>query len=479
MPRLLLLTILLLSLAARLINLSGPPVGQHQWRQADTAGVARAYARAETGFFHPVVEWRGDTTGTAETEFPLYQYATGLAQRFLGLHDWVPRTLSILAGAATLAFFYLLVRLRSGPETAAWSLAVLALLPLLTFYSRTIQPDTWMLAAFTGSIYCMARWAARGRAAWLLASAVLASLAILLKLPSIVIGLPLAVLLFERLGTKAFRSPLPWIFAAVALIPPALWYAHAHSLGRMSGLSYGVLVSDKWSTFAPLLDPRWYENVLIRKVAGDHLAIIGALLAVLGMALGKRLPSERVFDAWTVAMAVHIALIPVGHAHHDYYQLPLLLPLAFFAGRFLAQGPLGPRPAIVRSACILLLAAGSAYTLQRLYRMELRRPLPEIELAAVLNDASRPDELVVLAVQPANVNDPTVLYLADRKGWTVASDRLTSALLDDLNRRGARVAAGARDIVRNESHFLDFARLLGIEPHAAPDIITRRLPDPE
>ena len=82
------------------VNINGLPLGHHQWRQTDTTGMIRAYARAETGFTRPLVEWRGGTSGVAETEFPLYSYAAGLLQRAIGLHHWIPRSLSIAAGLA-------------------------------------------------------------------------------------------------------------------------------------------------------------------------------------------------------------------------------------------------------------------------------------------------------------------------------------------------------------------------------------------
>ncbi|HYE03664.1 MAG TPA: glycosyltransferase family 39 protein, partial [Phycisphaerales bacterium] len=439
------------------------------------AGVARAYARGETGFLHPVVEWRGDTPGTAETEFPLYAYTAGLAQRALGFHPWVPRALSVFAGLATLWLAYLLVRLRSGTDVAGWSLAVLALLPLVTFFSRTIQPESWMHAAFVGSIYCMARWSAGAPTPWLFASAAAAALTILLKLPSAVIGLPLAVLVLERRGWRGLGSPLPWMAATLALAPAALWYTHAHRLGAGTGLSFGVLGSDKWGTLTALPNPAWWRNVFVGKLAEDHLAVVGGPLALLGLCASRREPSERVFDAWSLAMLAHILLIPVGHAVHDYYQLPLSVPLAFYIGRFLARGPLGPRPALARAACVAALALGSAHTLARLYRKELRHPLPEIELAAALRGATTPGDLVLVFVQAGHRDDPTVLYLADRKGWTVTPEQASPALVADLSRRGACAAAVSRQLTKDEDRFRAIVSALGGAGDPAPDVVVRRL----
>lgn len=462
--------ILLVSIGTRLWGLNAPPVGHHQWRQCDTASMARAYARGETPFLRPVVDWRGDTSGVVECEFPLYPWVAGSIERAIYgpppqdtlLHHWIPRLLSVLGSVGTLAMAYDLVRRRSGTHVARWTVSVMALMPLFTFYGRSIQPESWMNAAFVGAIWCLARWCASpgGGVVWFLASAVCTATAVLLKLPSLVVGLPLAVLMLERAlarGLGVRGAAMVGVYGVIAILPGAMWYAHAQRLGAETGLSFGILSSNKWGDLGVLGTAEFYRNVFVGKIVEDHLAIAGAPLVLLGILMRRRRRSELVFDAWTAAMMVHIALIPVGHSVHDYYQLPLSVPFAFYAGRFLARARFGGRSgrrATVRWLSLALLAGGSVYTQARLFAKEATPShVPEHILATLIAKQTDPQERVAVIVARGHADDPVVLYLADRKGWTVTPDGMVPGWMDAYWGRGAAAIAASRAITQNDSAF--------------------------
>lgn len=273
------------------------------------------------------------------------------------------------------------------------------------------------------------------------------------------------------------------VYGVIAILPGAMWYAHAQRLGAESGLSFGILSSNKWGDFGVLGSAEFYRNVFVGKIIEDHLAIAGAPLVALGMLMRRRRRSEMVFDAWTVAMMVHIALIPVGHSVHDYYQLPLTVPFAFYAGRFLARARFGGRSrrrAAARWLSLALLAGGSIHTQVRLFAKEATpNRVPEHILASIIAKQTDPQERVAVIVARGHADDPAVLYLADRKGWTVTPDGMVPGWMDAYRERGAAAIAASRAVTQNDSAFeiIAHSTLATSPPGAASDVALVRLRD--
>ena len=112
------------------------------------------------------------------------------------------------------------------------------------------QPRLHARCAFAqlaiAGIYFFVRWQEEERFKWLLVSAVLVSVALLIKLPMAVIGAPLLYLAVTRPRNKIEDGELEtaapwknllarwelWFFAAITLVPSALWYWHAHRIAE-------------------------------------------------------------------------------------------------------------------------------------------------------------------------------------------------------------------------------------------------------
>src|SRR5438046_4401939 len=99
---------------------------------------------------------------------------------------------------------------------------------------RCFMPDMPSLALSIIGLYFFQRWVGqseRARSTSLVASAFCISLSILIKLPGIIIGAPLAYLAFQHFKIPplrlraAFRNILLWPFAPTALLPHVLSYA--------------------------------------------------------------------------------------------------------------------------------------------------------------------------------------------------------------------------------------------------------------
>jgi hypothetical protein len=273
-------------------------------------------------------------------------------------------------------------------------------------------------------MYFFLRWVEDDKLSWLLWSAVLVSLALLIKLPTAIVGAPLLYLAISGRKKKSegggldsaaswFAQRELWFFAIVVLIPSAIWYWHAHRIAqRFYPYHFFGAGGFQVMSFA------WYWH-LVRQTVFSSLSLTLFVLAIFGAAIGSRGKYTRVFDWWLVAMLLFVVLAGYGN-RHQWYQLPLIPMAAVFAGcacAWFAERTQFPRKLLVLGALLLVasFAVSSFFCVQPFYRpaaASLR------DLGQELNEATTANALIVAATD----GDPTVFYYAHRKGWHFLGD---------------------------------------------------------
>lgn len=438
----LVLATLALALALRLFQLDAPLIGEHSWRQTDTASMARHFERGGHRFLHPQIQWGGDGSGEIASELPLYPFLVALLQSALGPHDWIGRLLAALFSVASIAYLYALARDFAGERSARWAAFFLAVLPLSVFFGRAVMGESLMLAASVGGIFHFSRWTRAGSRRDFAASALLTAIACGVKGTALFAVFPLGWLAFSRFGLRALRTPSLWLYAALVLAPLVAWYAHAHAIEQRTGLTVGIF--SKLGDADLVLRGAYWERVLLDRFAQHQLTWLGFGLFAIGLVLPRRQPGERLFDVWLLGMLAYLVVVAPGNYLHSYYLLPLLYPAAVTMARVYDRGFDAATPRAPATLALGIVALGivvwSALLLRPLYAREDPATSPDFALAARIAAATRPDERVLLADR-----DPTVLYLADRHGWTDAIGALDDATVADRVARGAALLAGSRD----------------------------------
>ncbi len=475
--------LLALGLAARLVWLQQPLIDQQAWRQTDTAAIARSFWAEGYQLLHPRVEWRGASPGYVESEFPLYPFCVALVYGLLGgPHEWVGRALSALAFTAAALFLYgLALRLYGvgwAPRLAAmWFLVS----PYGVYFGRAFMPEALMMLFSVGAILAFLRWTEVGGQGRLALAIAAAAGAFLVKIPTLYLGFALVAVAWSRWGWRFLRRADLWLFLAAVLLPPALWYWHAHGLFLQTGLTFGIWNHygyDKWAGAGADLGYWW---LMARRLATGVLTPLGLALALLAAwhwrADGRR---SAVTWAWVGGLLAYLALVPEGNRRLEYYQLPFLAPGALLAGRALAAWlpPSPPRadgarraraalaPAWRYGLVALVTAAAvawSAVAVQPLYR-----PGGHLydyysscyQVGAVVNSRLPADALLVVvdlddnAGAPFRSQSPTMLYYCNRKGWQLTPDQLGGAALDSLAAAGADIALVPGGLVRDRPAIL-------------------------
>jgi len=205
--------ILPLAFITRLFHITYPVTGWHSWRQSDTASIARNFFESGHNILFPQINWGASGTGFVESEFQIYTFAVSLLYEIFGADDMIGRLLSVCFSVLTVLGIYLLVKKIMDERTAAWSAFIYAILPLNIFYGRAFMPDAFMLMCTVYAIYFFSEWLDKNKGAYFVLAWLFASTAILLKLPTLYIGLPLLYLAYNKYGLTLFRKVTLYILA--------------------------------------------------------------------------------------------------------------------------------------------------------------------------------------------------------------------------------------------------------------------------
>jgi hypothetical protein len=453
-----LLVLVLAAVAQKFYGFDRPLLDHHAWRQADTAALARNFYADGMNLLRPEVDWGGPGPNYCETEFPLYSYAAAAIYRLTGVAERVGRALALAGYAAQLLLLFALARRLFRDAWPALAAAFLfALSPIAGFMGRAFMPESWVLAASLASAFLFVRWLDDGRRGDLFGAAAALAVAGALKLTAFHLLLLFAIwVVMER--RRALGDVRLWLALALAAVPAAAWYAHAHQLYRETGLTFGIWVAgDKWAAAATLFSGAFWRKMLLVNWSIHLLPWPALVLALGGAAALTRQPgpARRRVLGWLGVAFVYELVLARGVFEHDYYSLPLLTPAALAGGFALTAAlPLlwrrgvGWRRAVGVVAAVLVVVALPTSTAR--FRGFCRVNEGAALAGAFLNESFR-DRAPVVTI---NDGGPQWLYYCGRKGWILSpkGGLLEEApLLDRFLRRYAR--AGARYLVVDMDYY--------------------------
>jgi 4-amino-4-deoxy-L-arabinose transferase-like glycosyltransferase len=460
------LLVLLLALGLRLYHVNFPVAGWHSWRQADTSAIARNFYENGFKLFYPQIDWGGNSPGFVESEFQLYPFLVSLLYALFGVSDMWGRLLSTIFSIATIYGLYLLARKHVSEQVALWASLFYAILPLTIYFGRAFMPESAIAMSSVLGIYWFSVWLDTGALKDYILAWFFVSLAVLLKIPTLYLGMPLAFLAWQKHGKAFLKMWELWLFASLVLAPAALWYYHAHQIYLRSGLTFGIWNFDtgKWGNLDLLTTPRFYFDVLLKGIA-RLLAYAGIITLFAGLFMKRHSQEERLFDWWLVSVVIYSLIVAKGNQMHAYYQLPFALPAVVFTGKALANFlPVNSIRHPVRACGLTFSFFGlfliAIFVLSYVsYSDFMRLETPDSSLSrlsvAVKEVTARGD--LIVAVSEGN---PVVLYRCERKGWNSSPEQLDSAFLQKKHLLGAKYLVGEKTFFNTPVRQLELSALL-------------------
>src|SRR6266404_1886463 len=188
----------MLAVAVRLVLIDQAYVDHWSWRQSDVAAIARNFLQNGFRFGYPQIDWAGNAPGYVGTEFPILPLIAAVCYKFAGVHEWIGRIQAVILFAVSLPFFFLLVRGIFGSTAAVWATFFYCFTPLNVFAGRSFMPDLPSLSLAIIGLYFFLRWVDNSKLALFLLAAIATSVALLIKLPTAVIGAPVLFLVWRK-----------------------------------------------------------------------------------------------------------------------------------------------------------------------------------------------------------------------------------------------------------------------------------------
>lgn len=181
-----------------------------------------------------------------------------------------------------------------------------------------------------------------------------------------------------------------------------------------------------------------------------------------GCSWREHVPLERLFDWWLIGLLVYVALVPLGHQIHEYYQLPFTIPACVFGGKFLhalfTRSTPSLRGRVLRLAGGILILAGigvlSTLRVAHFMRNE-RLDNPILAVGRAVQELTARDELAIAVSE----GDPIYFYAAHRKGWHASPSTLTETFLRDCTSGGATIVFGDVAVFERAGRMEDLRRL--------------------
>lgn len=427
--------------------LTGPLDDPHSWRQCDTSFYTWTFVKTGIDLLHPKVCWLG-SHGTLIFEFPLPEAMAALLGKAFGFSLVWDRVVALAFTALAAWWFHRLARDVAGTRAARIATAFYLLSPLAQFYSRAPQVDFAAQAFAQGFLWHAWRSMRGGGAAHAAAASLCGALAAMIKVPYLLPVLPPLALL--ALGAGSLAALAGTIVSGVATAAAFLvWRAHVNAVN-------GAVPDWNWLPgFYKEVNPWWWYVgdwhtrlkpgnwlKLAHRVVFEIATPVGALLALAGAFTPSPrrsgAPTPAVFAlAWAVGALVYVAVFFPLNLIHNYYQLPLLAPIALLLG--IGTAGLLERPqAIFRvaaaGACVLVV--GLALIMPRRLHWYRVDTLREVAGAAIAQYVPEQD-LVVVVDHNSEYSDPRLLTRARRSGWPLMKADLTPELEARLVHEGA------------------------------------------
>ncbi len=402
--------IILLALAVRLVDFTAPYTSVHWIKQLQIAPIAKNFYQHGYNIWWPETDYSADRPNYIEIEFQLVTWLTALLYSVFGIHEWVGRLVAIAFSLGAMVLMYRLLQLHLGERPALFGLLFFAFAPSHWYFSRVLMSEPAMIFFSVALIYYFSVWLNQEQPLYYMAALLAAILCFLVKLPTLYLAIPLLFLAYRKYGWALFKQPALYVFAALSVIPAAVYYHHAYvDIGSKYftvGVGFG---GGMWLSVADFLRPGNY-SLMLNRLLKDHLTAVGLVLLPIGfLATDDGRFRWNLFHVWLGAILLYFILVSGGNLRQTYYQIPLLLPAAGLIG--IGWDRLSRLPEMSRATVpviviiFLLLAAWGAQPFFEQYQ--------PILAAADKLDALDPARQPVIIFPPGY----GCLYYFERPGW--------------------------------------------------------------
>ncbi len=423
----------ILAILLRLWGITNELNDYHHFRQTYTAAFAKYFYEYSMNIFSPnldILNYKNIS------EFQLYAFLVASLYKIFGYHDILGRFVSIFFSIFNFWLLHSLVKRYYDSITAVFASFLFAVLPLSVYYSRVFMLESMMLFLSLSSIYYATKWIDTGKIQWMFVAALFSALTLLIKIPTLYILIPIAFLIFWKGKWKAFANYQNYLYLILSFIPAFYWYfLHAKLFPGNSivdeGMTQAYYSKDAWAYYFTLMKySNTWKQIFFVSIAEYHMALSGFFFFLCGIvlkirsSLGKASPAYSteswMFVAWTLGFIFFIIGFIAPNLAHEYYQLPIELPMIAIASFFLRSIYAifeNPNKTMIQKIWlylnIFLLVAIVPFSINKL-KSRLTPDRFYNRFAEELNQYTKKEDLIIVI---DNTPRTEVFYFANRRGY--------------------------------------------------------------
>lgn len=331
----------------RLHGIHSPLLDHPNWRQGDTASIARNFATLQYNILYPQTNYNGPPPNYVELELQIVPFLAATLYKIFGVHEIFGRLITLAFSVATIGIVGLFGRwLFSSWTAGALAAAFFAIFPGAVFYGRSFTPDTTMVFFLTAALYATARFLVEDevmKPRALSRTTALVMLAYLAKPVAVAGMLPIAGMMWERL--RAGRTTRPTALLVLLFVPLLVLALYDHAVADHAEWHWasGIMQLHVLPELRAALTPAGFAHKLslffdaIGMLRTTMTGTFAMLLAVAGFIAMPWIAvrSRWLIWGWLVGSLAYIYVV-VTVERVDYYMY-LILPLcALVAGGALA-----------------------------------------------------------------------------------------------------------------------------------------------
>jgi 4-amino-4-deoxy-L-arabinose transferase-like glycosyltransferase len=384
--------------------------------------IARNFYEGGFSLFFPQINWGGSGPGYVGTEFPLVPFLAALGYQAFGETEWLGRSVSLLFLFISLPFLYRLYCRTWNPRAAIIAIFFYLFTPLVLATSVSFTPD---MTACSLAVIALERFASWMDEPWnnfrFTETTFSTTLALLVKSPYILFGLPMLYMAYESFGFRLLKSIKLWTFALVTLLVSGAWYLHAYIISvnyfphHMFGLE--MLHTADVSVYRDILLQTFFWGSAQSTRSYSGLTPVLTVLMVGGLFLRPQKRFGWVFHWLLMAMVPFTIFAGLG-SRFPPYQLPIAVVASAMAGRacdhilcYMEKYRVSPAAAAGLVSLVLVLFSSVSYVSALRFYEPWATPYKN---AGIEVDKITPENsLIVLAADL----EPTTFYYSKRRGW--------------------------------------------------------------
>jgi 4-amino-4-deoxy-L-arabinose transferase-like glycosyltransferase len=331
---------------------------------------------------------------------------------FFPLEIW-GRLVSVISAMFSIFFVYLLGKRFLGEWGGVLSSFFFAFIPYNIYFTRVILPEP--LATMLGllALVLFVRFIDKDKFLWFYLSALIFSLAILVKPFVAFYVVPMIYLLLAKYGLRGILTDSKllvklFVFTDIVLVPFFIWRAWIFQFPE--GIPfYTWMFNGDGIRFRPAFW-RWIFSERLGKLI---LAVWGLPLFVIGTSWIKK--GSYFVQFFLFGMLCYVAVVATANVRHDYYQIFAIpaISLACGAGALYLAEAKNLSKLIARgflAFSVLMMLGAGFYQIKGNYNINH----PEIVAAGKIVDRMTAKDALVIA--PYN-GDTAFLYQTKRWGW--------------------------------------------------------------